>query len=51
MKKGICLLTPPKKMSFSTISNENTSSKTRDSKLGAIMTPNKVLEWALIVFC
>ena len=44
LKKGICLLVPPKQMSFSTISNENIFCKTQDTKLVVIIAPNKVLE-------
>ena len=43
-KKGICLLAPPKQMSFSTISHKNIFLKTQGTKLGAIIAPNKVLE-------
>ena len=42
------MLVPPKQVSFLTISNENIFLKTQGTRLGAIVTPNKGLEKALI---
>ena len=36
-------------MSFLTISNENFFFKTQGTRLGAIVAPNRGLEWALMV--
>ena len=47
-EKGIFLAsTPPKHMPFLIISNENILKKTQGTRLGAIVAPNKGLEWAL----
>ena len=46
-KRTFCLLAPPKQMSFLTISNKNISFKTKGTRLGATVAPNKCLEWAL----
>ena len=43
-KKDIVFLAPPKQMSFLIVSNENIFSKTKGTRLGAIITPNKGLE-------
>ena len=45
-KKTFCWLAPPKQMPFLTISNENFF-KTQDTSLGAIVAPNKGLQWTL----
>ena len=39
--KGHWLLAPPKQMPFLTISNENIFRKTQDTRLSAIVAPNK----------
>ena len=46
-KRGICLLGLTEQMSILTISNKNIFSKTQGTKLGVIIEPNKVLEYAL----
>ena len=43
-----CLLAPPKQMSFLTIYNKNIFFKNQGTRLGAIITPNKGVEQALI---
>ena len=43
VKKGICLFITPKLLSFLTISYENIFFKTKDTRLGAIIAPNKDL--------
>ena len=47
-ERAFCLLTPPKQIPFLTSSNENIFFKFQGTRLGAIVTPNKDLEWALI---
>ena len=47
-KRAFWLLAPPKQMPFLTISNKNIFFKTQGTRLGAIVTPNKCLEYALI---
>ena len=46
-KSTFCQLAPSKQMSF-LISNENIFFKTQDTKLGALVAPNKGLELALL---
>ena len=43
-KRAFCLLAPPKQMPFLTISNKNIFFKTKGTRLGAIVAPNKCLE-------
>ena len=43
-KRAFCLVAPPKHMSFLTSSNENIFLKTQDTRLGAIVAPDKGLE-------
>ena len=45
LKKGILFTWPPEQMSFLTISNENNFFKTQGTRLGAIVAPNKGLEY------
>ena len=40
-KSAFCLLAPTKQKSFLTISNENIFLRTKGTRLGAIVTPNK----------
>ena len=47
-KSTFCQLAPSKQMSFLIISNENIFCKTQDTKLGALVAPNKGLELALL---
>ena len=48
-KKPVCMLAPPKQMSFSTIPNHSILFKTLGIRLGAITTPSRGLEQALHV--
>ena len=43
-KRAFCLLVPPKQMPFLTISIKNIFLKTKGTRLGAIVAPNKFLE-------
>ena len=43
-KGAFCLLALPKQMSFLSISDENIFFKTQDTRLSAIVAPNKGLE-------
>lgn len=43
-KRAFCLAVPPKQMLYLTISNENIFFKTKGTRLGAAVAPNKGLE-------
>ena len=47
-KRAFSLLAFPNQIAFLTISNKNIFFKTRSTRLGAIVTPNKCLEEAQI---